>query len=160
MVSCWLKTGYELPFSSVLPKAMSAPNNRSLFTNLEFAEAEIGRQVEMGILSEVPWKPFVINPISVVYTNKWPLVMDCRLINPYITKRKVQLEDLNMIPDLVSEGDYMSTDHLEKGYWQVKLNPSFRKYIGLCLKGRYYMANVLILGISDAVYAFTKIIAL
>ena len=83
--------------------------------------------------------------------------MDCRLINPYIAKRKVKLEDLNVIPDLVSEGDYMSTDDLEKGYWQVKVNPMYRKYIGIFLKGKYYVAFVLILGISDAVYAFTKI---
>ena len=42
MVSRWMKTCYELPFSSVPPKEMSAPNNKSLFTNLEFAQAEIG----------------------------------------------------------------------------------------------------------------------
>ena len=51
----------------------------------------------------------------------------------------------------------MSTDDLEKGYWQVPLNPKYRKYIGISLDNRFYVANVLILGISDAVYAFTKI---
>ena len=52
----------------------------------------------------------------------------------------------------------MSSDILEKGYWQVKLNPSHRKYIGISLDGKYYVANVLILGICDAVFAFTKIV--
>ena len=54
MVSRWMTTGYELPFSSVPSTPLSAPNNQSLHTNREFAIAEIGRQVKMGILSEVP----------------------------------------------------------------------------------------------------------
>ena len=115
MVSRWMETGYELPFSSIPPNPLSANNNKSLFSNINFAAEEIDRQVKMGILSEVPWKPFIVNPISVVYSNKWRLVVDCRLLNPFLVKRKVKLEDLNVIPDLVNPGDHMSTDDLEKG---------------------------------------------
>ena len=157
MVSRWSRTGYELPFASIPPNPLSAPNNKSLYDNLTFARAEVGRQVKMGILSEVSWRPFIVNPISVDFTNKWRLVVDCRLLNPFLVKRKVKLEDLKVIPDLVSRGDFMSTDDLEKGYWQVPLNRQYRKYIGIMLDGKFYVANVLILGISDAVYAFTKI---
>ena len=52
----------------------------------------------------------------------------------------------------------MSTDDLEKGYWQVKLSERHRDYVGVSLDGRYYVANVLILGICDAVFAFTKLV--
>ena len=157
MVSRWMRSGYELPFATIPPIARSASNNKSLFTNITFARAEIVRQVKMGILSEVPWKPFIINPISVVFTNKWRMVVDCRLLNPFLVKRKIKLEDLRVVPDLVSEGNFMSTDDLEKGYWQVPLNPKYRKYIGISLDNKYSVANVLILGVSDAVYAFMKI---
>ena len=157
MVSRWMTTGYELPFNSVPPTPLSASNNKSLSTNIDFARAEIVRQVNMGILSEVAYKPFIVNPISVVFTNKWRLVVDCRLLNPYLVKRKIKLEDLRVVPDLVCRDDFMSTDDLEKGYWQVPLNPEYRKFIGISLDNRYYVANVLILGVSDAVYAFTKI---
>ena len=133
MVNRWMTTGYELPFNSVPTTPLSASNNKSLSTNLEFARAEIERQVKMGILSEVPYKPFIINPISVVFSNKWRLVVDCRLLNPYLVKRKIKLEDLRVIPDLVSRNDFMSTDDLEKGYWQVPLNPGYRKYIGISI---------------------------
>ena len=51
----------------------------------------------------------------------------------------------------------MSTDDLEKGYWQVPLNPKYRKYIGICFDDRFFVANNLILGVSDTFYAFTKI---
>ena len=112
----------------------------------------------MGLLSEVPWKPRVINPLTATYSNKWHLVMDCRLLNPFVTKRKVKLEDLVVVPALVSEGDFMSMDDLEKGYWQFALNPAFRTFLGIEFEGKYYVANALILGITDAAFAFTKLL--
>ena len=51
----------------------------------------------------------------------------------------------------------MSTDDLEKGYWQLCLNPNHRQYIGVSLDDKYYVTNVLILGIYDAFFAFTKL---
>ena len=77
---------------------------------------------------------------------------------PYVAKRKIKLEDLRCVPAMVSKGDYMSTDDLEKGYWQVRLNKNHRKYVRVSLDGRYYVTNVLILGICDAVFAFTKLV--
>ena len=59
---------------------------------------------------------------------------------------------------MVSKGAFMSTDNLEKGYWQVRLDKNNRNYVGVSLDGRYYIANVLILAICDAVFAFTKLV--
>ena len=71
MVSRWLETGYEIPFSTVPTNQLSAPNNKSCQQNLVFAREEIKNQVRMGVLSEVSWKPRIINPIMCVYSNKW-----------------------------------------------------------------------------------------
>ena len=158
MVTLWLTTGYEIPFTQVPTKFLSAKNNKSCYDNLQFAREELCRQVKSGILSEVSYKPAVINPISCVFTNKWRLVVDCRLLNPYLVKQKIKLEDLSCVHAMVSKDDYMSTDYLEKGHWQVSLNPNFKKYIGVSLDGRYYVANVLILGICDALFTFTKLV--
>ena len=51
------------------------------------------------------------------FSNKWRLFVDCRLLNSYVAKRKVKLEDLRVVHTMVSRGAYMSTDDLEKGYW-------------------------------------------
>ena len=67
----------------------------------------------------------------------------------------MKLKDLLCVPTMVSKGRFMSTDNLEKGYWQVRLNKNHRKYVGVSLDGKFYIANVLILGICDAVFAFT-----
>ena len=83
MLTRWLATGYEIQFTQVPTK---------------FAREELYRQVKSGILSEVSYKPAVINPISCVFTNKWRLVLDCRLLNPNVVKWKTRLEDLSCVP--------------------------------------------------------------
>ena len=93
------------------------------------------------MLSEVSWKPWIINPIMCAYSNKWRLVIDCRLLNPYLIRRKTKLEDLSLVSSIIEKGDYMSTDDLKSGYWQIRLNPSHRTYLGICLDGKYYVAN-------------------
>ena len=70
----------------------------------------------MGVLSEVPWKPRIINPISCVFLNKWRLVVDCRLLNPFLYRCKTKLEDLYLISSVMTKDDFISTDDLEKGY--------------------------------------------
>ena len=119
MVTRWLKSGYEIPFTELPARPLSANNNKSCRDNLTFAREELKRQVDSGILSKVSYRPLVINPISCVYSNKWRLVVDCRLLNPYVAKRKIKLEDLRSVPAMVCKDSYMSTDNLEKGYWQV-----------------------------------------
>ena len=84
------------------------------------------------------------------------MVIDCRLLNPYLIKRKTKLEDLSVVSSMVQQGDYMSTNDLKSGYWHIRLNPNHRTYLGICLYGKFY---VLILGISDVVFAFTKIVS-
>ena len=102
MVISWLTTSYEIPFTQVPTKMLFAKNNKSCIDNLAFARKELQRQVKCGILSEVPFRPHIVNPISCVYTNKWRLVVNCRLLNPYVAKRKIKLEDLSCVPAMVS----------------------------------------------------------
>ena len=85
-------------------------------------------------------------------------MVDCRLLNPYIAKRKIKLEDLRCVHTMVSKYAYISTDDLEKDNWQVRLNKNHRNYVSVSLDGRYNVANVLILGICDAVFALTKLV--
>ena len=70
MVTRWLTTVYEIPFTQVPTKFLSAKNNKSCLDNLQFAREELKRQFNCGILSEVSYKPKIINPISCIFTNK------------------------------------------------------------------------------------------
>ena len=53
MVIRWLTTGYEIPFTKVPTKFLSAKNNRSCLDNLDFTREELQRQVKFGVLPEV-----------------------------------------------------------------------------------------------------------
>ena len=68
MVTRWLTSGYEIQFTQVPTKLLSAKNNRSCIDNIKFAREELQRQVKGGILSEVSYRPTIVNPI---YANKW-----------------------------------------------------------------------------------------
>ena len=57
MVIRWLTTGYEIPFTKVPTKFLSAKNNWFCLDNLDFAREELQRQVKCGVLSEVPFRP-------------------------------------------------------------------------------------------------------
>ena len=111
MVSRWIKTRYEIPFDMLPDTNLSAHNNKSVKVSIEFA-----RQVQMGILSEISWRPRSINPISLVWSNKWQLMINCRHLNPHVGKHKIKLEYLNGVPSLVSQCNFISTDILETGY--------------------------------------------
>ena len=100
-----------------------------------------------------------------VYSNKWRLVVDAsRHLNPFLRKRKIKLEDLLAMADLVQQDDFLSTDNLESGYWHVLLHPDMYPYVGCHMEdpatGRiqYFQWKVLFLGISDAVFIFTKVL--
>ena len=70
MVTRWLSSGYEIPFTQVPTKSLSAKNNKFCYDNLQFAREELKRQVKCGFLSEVSYMPKIIKPISCFFTNK------------------------------------------------------------------------------------------
>ncbi len=53
MVTRWLTSGYEIPFTQLPLKFLGAKNNKSCINNLDFAREELQRQVKCGILSKV-----------------------------------------------------------------------------------------------------------
>ncbi len=57
-----------------------------------------------------------------------------------------------------SNRDYGFTIDLKSGYWQIPLREDQRKLFGCKWRGVYYEACVLILGVKDAVFAFTQIV--
>ena len=59
---------------------------------------------------------------------------------------------------LVSQSDYMSTDDLGKDIGRFIQTLLFVTYLSLEFEGKYYVATTLILGTTDAVFAFTKIL--
>ena len=158
MVMDWAQNGYRVPLTSWPSHPLSARNNKSARVRPDFVTSQVSELLTSGVLREAKTRPLIINPFSAVYSNKWRLVFDCRLLNELVFKRKIKLDDLREIPHIVDKNDYGFTVDLKSGYWQVPLREDQRTLFGCEWQGKYYEACVLILGVSDAVFAFTQVV--
>ena len=104
-----------------------------------------------------------------------------RHLNPFLLKRRVKLQDLSDVNDVLSPGMFFATEDLDSGkhsrlslffpytmshnsgYWQLSMHPEHRKYLGISVidpetkETLYFEWNVMFLGISDAVFIFVSI---
>ena len=114
MVIQWLSSDYEIPFTQVPTKFLFALNNKSCYVILQFLRKELKRQVKCGILSVVPCRLLIFNPIFFVFINKWRLVVDCRLLIPYVVNRMIMLADFSCVTAMLSIGDIYHLTILNK----------------------------------------------
>jgi hypothetical protein len=159
-----VKEGYKLPFKDgTLPPPSSLPNNKSSLEHPEFVEEQLFLFEASGAIISTKIKPHIILPLSVVYSNKWRLVIDAsRNLNPYLVDHKVKLSHLEVANENLKVGDWMATLDLESGYHQVPMHPDHYTYLGIEWKKNgksgYWVWRVLFLGVKSAVHIFTKIL--
>ena len=146
-----------------MPPTSLLPNNRSALEAPEFVRAELERLEGMGCIQRVAKRPHIVNPMSVVFSNKWRLVLDgSRNLNPYWVKRGVRLEDHSHIAGTIRRGDYMVVNDHDSGYWHVPVAEDHWTFLGIHLVDeegeiRYWVWKVLVLGLRDAAHIYTRI---
>ena len=114
----WVRFGYELNLTE-WPKSSYLENNKSALNEPEFVWNELRRMCKLGVMSEVQEMPHVVNPLSVVYSNKKRLVWDARELNKLIDADRLPLETLDDMVELLEKNFYGGTSDLEAGYFQV-----------------------------------------
>jgi hypothetical protein len=126
-----VRYGYKLVFTEPPPKDVR-PNNRSALAKPDFLWTELLRLESLGCIKRVDYQPHIVNPCSVVFSKKWRCVLDAgQCLNKYCCKRPTKLADLSCIHQLLRQGDYMTVNDLDSGYWQVPIYPPHQKYLGL-----------------------------
>ena len=79
-------------------------------------KAELIRLEQLGCIERVPERPFIVLPLSVVFSKKLRLVVDAsRGLNPFLMDRKVKLETLDRAEQVVKEGDWQTKQDLDSG---------------------------------------------
>ncbi|XP_041453613.1 uncharacterized protein LOC121406809 [Lytechinus variegatus] len=156
-----IQNGYKLPLHT-LPDDRELTNNISARNHSNFVQEEIGNLLKRGCVSEVQFKPSVVNPLTVSENKgKLRLVLDCRHVNPHLYKNKFKYEDASVARDIFEQGDNVFTFDLKSAYHHVEIFEEHRKYLGFCWEfhgqKRYFVFNVLPFGISTAGYIFTKL---
>ena len=70
-----LKDGYRFPFHEIPPSGIAC-NNRSALKERDFVKAELPRLEALGCIEKVTKRPYLVLPLSVVFSKKLRLVVD------------------------------------------------------------------------------------
>ena len=158
-----IEYGYKLPFSQVPPKSFEK-NNKSAREDQTFVRAEMLRLEKLGCISRVTEQPHLVLPLSSIFSKKKRVVVDAsRALNPFLQHRRVRLQDLRDVPNVVKKDCFMCCDDLDSGYWHIKTHPDDRKYLGVHITDEngdpiFFVWNVLFLGVADAAFIFTAVL--
>ena len=160
----WVKEGYRLVFDSPPPNSFTK-NNMSAREAADFVRTELQKLEKLKCIRRTKVRPAIVLPLSLVFSNKWRICLDAsRGLNPYCTTRHITLADLSQIGRTVQQNDYMVVNDLTSGYWQVPMHPADQDKLGFQFEDEkgaetFYTWQVLVLGLKDAVYAFTRLTA-
>ena len=79
-------------------------------------KAEVLRLEALGCIKRVQYQPYIVLPLSVVFSKKLRLVVDAsRGLNPFLEDRRVKLEDLNAAEAVMLPGDFQTKSDLDSG---------------------------------------------
>ena len=160
-----VRDGYFPPFvNGEIPPPSFEDNNKSALENLDFLLEQLIILERIGCIESVSSRPRIVLPCSVVYSNKWRLVIDAsRAINPYIFKQSVVLDSFEMVEQASRPGDFQTKQDLTAGYYHIPLHPDARTLFGVHFRFpdgsvRFWRWKTLFLGESNAVHLFTKVL--
>ena len=158
-----LKEGYKMPFISTPPYKISR-NNKSAFDNESFVTSTVKELLRAGSVIEVPFKPAVVNPLSVNTrpSGKQRLILDLRHVNEYLVNEHVKFEDWRAFSQFVCPNGFLFKFDLKKGYHHIDIAPEFQLYLGFSWKidnvCKFFVYTVLPFGLSTAPGVFTKLL--
>ena len=126
---------------------------------------------EGNFVTRVTEKPRCVSPLSVITqpdfkkdkVKKRPCLDLSRHLNHYIINTPTSISHLSAVEDMLIEGDYSTLYDLENMYFQVKIAPEQRQFLGCQIedpstgKSHYFVFNVLIYGLKHAVAVVTKL---
>ncbi|XP_071133514.1 uncharacterized protein [Mytilus edulis] len=152
-----IKNGYVIPFL-VPPPSMHMKNNKSAVTNSEFVEKAVLELVDSGCAYEVPFTPYIVNPLSVASnkSGKKRLILDLSILNKSVKKERFKFEDWKTAIQFFKKGSYLFKFDLKSGYHHYDICPQQQTFLGFSWNNKYYCFSVLVFGLASSPYLFTK----
>lgn len=143
-----IKEGYIIPFLQT-PKQMHCRNNKSAFVHEKFVDDAISELVESGCVKLVPFKPYIVNPLSVALNKsaKPRLILDLNILNKNVRKDKFKFEDWKIAIQYFAKDQFLYKFDLKSGYHHFDICPQQHTYLGFSWKNHYYYFTVLPFGL-------------
>ena len=137
---------------------MHCRNNKSVFVHEKFVDDAISELVESGCAKLVPFKPYIVNPLSVALNKsvKPRLILDLSILNKNVRKDKFKFEDWKIAIQYFAKDQFLYKFDLKSGYHHFDICPQQHTYLGFSWKNHYYCFTVLPFGLSSAPYIFSK----
>ena len=156
-----LRDGHFSKFNSYVPP-IERKNNGSFYKHEAWAVQEVKNLIKDKKVEIVKARPYCVNPLHVVIQpKKNRLILDCSILNEYITAPKFKLDDYKVALNFFKERGWIFVYDFKDGYYHVKMHEDFKQYLGfkLVLDGQltYCQFKVGFLGLSDLPWLFTKI---
>jgi hypothetical protein len=156
----WIAYGYQLRFLAEPPQ-VGFDNHPGAREYSFLIDDDIAKRVPRGQIEEVPDSfARVVHPLDVVpkASGGYSLILDCRLVNGFLPHVHFKLENLAVVPQVVSRGDWLFSTDLEDAYFHIPMHASSRPYLCFRWRGKTYTMNVLPFGLSLAPFVFTKLL--
>ena len=150
-----IKNGYKLPFIHI-PRESYKINNKTAIDNADFVSDTIIDLIDSGSVIEVPFKPIVVNPLSVAFNSsgKPRLILDLRFVNEHLLKEHIKFDDWRVFEQFVEPGGFVFKFDLRKGYHHIDILPEHQNFLGFSWKRNgkeyFYVFAVLLFGLSTA----------
>ena len=133
-------------------------NNRSALHNNDFVSEAVSDLVQSGCVIQVPFQPFVVNPLSVATqkSGKKRLILDLSILNNFVKCDKIKFENWKIAIQYFEKNIFMFKFDLRSGYLHLDICPQHQTYLGFEWDGQFYCCTVLPFGLTTGTYIFTK----
>ena len=93
--------------------------------NDEFVDQAVNELIFSGCAIEVPFQPYIVNPLSVAThkSGKNRLILDLSILNLFIKKEKVKFEDWRIPVQYFDRDTSMFKFDLKSGYFHLNICP-------------------------------------
>ena len=124
-----IQDGYVIPFIEP-PIQMCFKNNRSALGIEEFISQAISDLIKSGYVVQVPFQPFVVNPLSVATqkSGKKRLICFLSTLNSYAKRDNIKFEDWGIAVQYFDKNVFMFNYDLKLGYFHIDICPQRHTY--------------------------------
>lgn len=135
-----IRNGFVIPFIES-PNSMHKSNNRSAVQNSDFVTSAIDDLVSSGCAVQVPFKPFIVNPLSVSIqkSGKKRLILDLSILNLSVKKEKIKFEDWKIAIQYFEQNTNLYKFDLKSGYFHLDICPQQQTYLGFSWKEKFLL---------------------
>ena len=153
-------SGYKLefentPFQTYVPREIKFSVNE-----ISIISEEISRLEKIGAIKKSFHERGEF--ISHIFTRLKPngkirIILNLKPLNKFLVYKHFKMEHLEFVFDLVRKCDWMGSLDLADAYFSVSVHPSHWKYLKFFWNGNLWCYKVLVFGIAQAPFVFTKL---